>query len=92
MKKIFIKLFILTAPLFFFTTCDLEEHPMSVLSPGGYYQTQKGIESLVNGIYQVSRNLEKIPDPLHRINVFGTDTEQAAEAFDTRSLNWYVVT
>ncbi|MDR1593559.1 MAG: RagB/SusD family nutrient uptake outer membrane protein, partial [Prevotellaceae bacterium] len=39
-----------------------------------------------------SRNLEKIPDPLHRINVFGTDTEQAAEAFDTRSLNWYVVT
>jgi hypothetical protein len=91
MKKIYNRIIILTVTvaLFFVSGCDLEEHPMSVLSPGGYYQTKNGIESLITGIYQTSRSLETVTNPLHRINVYGTDTEQAAQEFIGRPLNWY---
>jgi hypothetical protein len=92
MKKIYNRLLVLTVSLYFLTGCDLEEHPMSVLSPGGYYQTEKGIESLITGIYQAARSLENPVNPLHKINVFGTDTEQAGEGFDGLPLNWYNAT
>jgi hypothetical protein len=65
---------------------------MSVLSPAGYYETEEGIESLITGIYQASRSLEAVVNPLHKINVFGTDTEQAGEGFDGLALNWYAHT
>jgi hypothetical protein len=89
MKKIFNRFLILMAPLFFFQACDLEEHPMSELSPAGFYETSKGIKSLINGIYLTARGTEAVTNPLHRINVYGTDTEMAAEGLDKRALNWY---
>jgi hypothetical protein len=94
MKEIFNRFLLGTVivPLLFVSGCDLDEHPMSVLAPGGYYQTAKGIESLITGIYQSSRGLENPVNPLHKINVFGTDTEQAGGGFDGLALNWYAVT
>ncbi|MDR1897416.1 MAG: RagB/SusD family nutrient uptake outer membrane protein [Prevotellaceae bacterium] len=92
MKKIYNRILVLTVSLFLVSGCDLEEHPMSVLSPGGYYQTKNGIESLITGIYQASRSFENPVNPLHKINVFGTDTEQAGEGFDGLALNWYAAT
>jgi hypothetical protein len=92
MKKIFERFLLLSVSICFMSGCDLEEHPMSVLSPAGYYETQKGIESLITGIYNSSRAMEMPTDALHKINVFGTDTEQAGEGFDGSPLNWYAVT
>jgi hypothetical protein len=92
MKKIYNRLSVLIILLLFVSGCDLEEHPMSVLSPGGYYQTEKGIESLVNGIYYTARSLESVTGSLHRINVYGTDTEMGAQVFESDPLNWYAPT
>jgi hypothetical protein len=75
--------------LLFISGCDLEEHPMSVLSPGGYYKTEKGIESLINGIYKAACNMDLITSSLHRMNALGTDTEEAGEGNQGNALNWY---
>jgi hypothetical protein len=92
MKKIYNRLSVLALSLSLLCACDLEEHPMSVLSPGGFYETAEGIESLINGIYHTARSVEFVDNPLHRINVYGTDTELAGEGLDTRALNWYGAT
>jgi hypothetical protein len=75
--------------LLFTSGCDLEEHPMSDLSPGGFYETQKGIESLINGIYIKVRDLDAVAGNIRKLNVFGTDTEEAGEGFKGDDLNWY---
>jgi hypothetical protein len=98
MKKIYNKLSVLALSLSLLCACDLEEHPMSVLSPGGFYETSKGIESLINTIYIQARWLEAMvntewdTNPLHKMNAFGTDTEMAAEVFEMYSMNWYNIT
>jgi hypothetical protein len=92
MKKIYNRLSVSVLSLSLLCACDLEEHPMSELSPAGFYETSKGIESLMNGIYFTARNTEAVTNPLHRINVYGTDTELAGQGFDGRALNWYGAT
>jgi hypothetical protein len=91
MKKIYNRLSILIVllSLLFVYGCDLEEHPMSDLSPAGFYETQKGIESLTNGIYIAARNLDAVSSGLRRINALGTDTEEAGEGIQGNDLNWY---
>jgi hypothetical protein len=90
MEKINRLLFILvTAMVCFSSGCDLEEHPMTTLTPAGYYQDKKGVESLITGIYAAARSLDDKTNPLHKINVFGTDSEMAGEGFDGIALNWY---
>jgi hypothetical protein len=92
MKKIYNKLSILTVSLSLLLSCDLEEHPMSDLSPAGFYETQKGVESLINGIYKTARDWDAITASLHKINVFGTDTEVAGEGNFGNVINWYAHT
>jgi hypothetical protein len=91
MKKIYNRLLVLTVSLslLFMSGCDLEEHPMSDLSPGGFYETQKGIESLLNGIYKKARDVDALSSSLRKLNVFGTDTEEAGEGNQNDDLNWY---
>ncbi|MDR2383306.1 MAG: RagB/SusD family nutrient uptake outer membrane protein [Prevotellaceae bacterium] len=90
MKKIYNRLSVLIISLsFLLLSCDLEEHPMSDLSPAGYYQTEEGVESLVNGIYQAARSLDAITAALHYLNVLGTDTEQAGGGSESKPMNWY---
>ncbi|MDR0386088.1 MAG: RagB/SusD family nutrient uptake outer membrane protein, partial [Prevotellaceae bacterium] len=91
MKKIYNILSVITVSfsLLFLSGCDLEEHPMSDLSPVGFYDTQKGIESLINGIYQSARDLDALSDNLRKMNALGTDTEEAAEGNRGNSMNWY---
>jgi hypothetical protein len=88
MKKIYYRLLILMVPVLFFSSCDLEEKPMSTLTPGGFYQTKKGIESLITGIYERARGIENPASSLRRINVYGTDTEQGGEGL-AGAMNWY---
>jgi hypothetical protein len=92
MKKIFKLLFVLMIPVLCFTACDLEEHPMSTLTPGGYYQNKRGIDALVNGIYDKARSYEQIQGNPHRTTIFGTDSEMAAEDQRNNEMNWYATT
>jgi hypothetical protein len=91
MKKIYNKLSVLTVSLslLFISGCDLEEHPMSDLSPVGFYDTQKGIESLINGIYNTARGFDAVTGSLHKLNALGTDTEEGGEGNQNNALNWY---
>jgi hypothetical protein len=90
MKKIFNRLLlILLVSTAFFSSCDLEEKPMSVLTPVGFYETQKGIETLLSGIYNTVCGLENPSNNLHRLNIFGSDTEFAGEGADGDGLGWY---
>jgi hypothetical protein len=65
---------------------------MSDLSPAGFYETQKGIESLITGIYKTARDWDAITSSLHKINVFGTDSEVAGEGNFGNVINWYAHT
>jgi hypothetical protein len=75
-----------------FTSCDLEEHPMSVMTPGNYYQSKAGINALINGIYDKARSYEQINGNPHRTTIFGTDSEMAAEDQRNNEMNWYGTT
>jgi hypothetical protein len=92
MKKIFKLLFVLVIPVLSFTACDLEEHPMSTLTPGGYYQNKIGIDALINGIYDSARGYDQIQGNPHRTTIFGTDSEMAAEDQRNNEMNWYATT
>jgi hypothetical protein len=92
MKKIFYRLIlILVVPVMFFSSCDLEEKPMTTLTAGGYYDTKAGVETLVSGIYDKVRGIDNPTANLHRMNIFGTDTEFAGEGYDGDGLGWYDV-
>ncbi|MDR1813614.1 MAG: RagB/SusD family nutrient uptake outer membrane protein [Tannerella sp.] len=75
MKKIFLSIFMIFA-LLFAGCVDLTEHPMSVLTPGGYYTSKQGIETLVYSIYSKMRFLGG-GTHFYRLTQMGTDVCQA---------------
>jgi len=75
----------------FFSSCALEENPMSVLTPGGFYEPERGVETLLHGIYDKARSITNQTNNLRRLNIFGTDTEFAGEGYDGDGLGWYYI-
>jgi hypothetical protein len=69
-------LFVLTFLTLMLTGCDLEENPQTVLTPGGFYKTKQGIETLVNSIYSKMRFLGGGTN-FYRLQMMGTDVCQA---------------
>ena len=67
--------FLLIIPVLF-TGCDLEEDPKSILTPGNYYTTKSGMETLVYSCYSLLRFIGGGTDLL-KLNHYGTDVVQA---------------
>jgi hypothetical protein len=69
----------------------LEEHPQSVLTPGSYYTTAQGIETLLNACYVRPRNMLSATEHLLRMTEAGTDIfthgEGGSEYLDTYELS-----
>jgi hypothetical protein len=75
-----------------FTQCEvLEEHPQSVLTPGDYYTTAQGIETLLKGCYVRPRNMTSATEHLLRMTEAGTDLfthgDGGSEYLDTYELS-----
>lgn len=74
MKNIYV--FIMLTAMVAFGGCDLEEHPKTVLTPGGYYKTKQGIETLIYSCYSKMRYLGG-NNNFYRLQMMGTDVCQA---------------
>ena len=74
MKKIY--LFVLMLSVLFMPGCDLEEHPQTILTPGDFYKTKQGIETLVYSCYSKMRFLGG-GNNFYRLQMMGTDVCQA---------------
>jgi hypothetical protein len=85
MKKIYAILLIAISLL---SGCDLEEHPMSVLTPGEFYKTKQGIETLVYSCYSKMRYIGG-GNNFYRLQMMGTDVCQAGTSSHPNLLDSY---